>query len=207
MQKMVKGKRQRTIHMKKLLIIPLLTLFACSIAIAQRQYRTYKDGDHISRPALSPFVGTWVGTSGNTTLTIVLVKATVNNKKRILNSPYYSEKYKKNRPNITEELIMGWHQVSVNGKVIQSSLGKKSNKYDYKKKNHTIEGSLPCWEDTYDVLTLTFLKDAITDDTFNLSALELLDDKKHVQLFINPDSMTQKDYCPFPTGIILEKQE
>ncbi len=193
--------------MKKLLIIPLLTLFACSIAIAQRQYRTYKDGDHMSCPALAPFVGTWVGTSGNTTLTIVLVKTTVNGKKRVQNTTYYPAEEKRNYPNITEDLIMGWHQVSVNGKVIQSSLSKKSNKYDYKKKNHTIEGFLPVFEETYDVLTLMFFKDAITDDVYNLSALTLLEDKKHVQLTIAYNTKAQKDYCPFPTGIILEKQE
>ncbi len=193
--------------MKKLLIISLLIIFACSLTIAQRQYRTYKDGDHISRPALSPFVGTWVGTSGNTTLTIVLAKTTVNGKKKVLNTTYYSTEEKRNYPNITEELIMGWHQVSVNGKVIQSSLSKKSNKYDYKKKNHTIEGYLPAFEETYSVLTLMFFKDAITDDTYNLSTLELLEDKKHVKLFIHCNRKEQKDHCPFPTGIILEKQE
>jgi hypothetical protein len=92
--------------MKKYIILFLLSVVTLNLSA---QWKTYpKLGEYIQDSNLDKFVGKWQGTKNDTTFTIV----------------FMIEKHIKARGGFYYDALVGWHEVKVNGKVIESSLGK-----------------------------------------------------------------------------------
>ncbi len=90
--------------MKEYILLFLLTAVSLSISA---QWETYpKAGDYIQDPALDKFVGKWQGTKNDTTFTIVFAI-----ERKILA-----------KGDFHYDALVGWHELKIAGKVIESSL-------------------------------------------------------------------------------------
>jgi len=113
--------------MKTILIYSIILLSLLEVnAFAQ------KDGDYIKSPELDPYVGKWqwVSADGDSTVTIILSKSVFNLKK-----------HSNTQPDINGDILIGWHEIVINGKIEQSSLKHKCKEFDYSNKKQTLTGN------------------------------------------------------------------
>lgn len=103
-------------RMKNILVLLLLVSLVDSFA------QQPKKGDYARDAALDKFVGTWQGTQGGQSLKLVLKKEKVHMKDF----------------DYSRDLLIGWHELTINGQVVESTLSFAGGPYD---KNVTILGS------------------------------------------------------------------
>ncbi|MBT1695391.1 hypothetical protein KK083_00795 [Fulvivirgaceae bacterium PWU4] len=99
--------------------ILVLVLF---ISLVDSWAQEPKKGDYVTDTALDKFAGTWQGTQGGQSLKLVLKKEKV-----------YFKGFDYSR-----DLLIGWHELTINGQVVESTLSFAGGPYD---KNVTILGS------------------------------------------------------------------
>ncbi len=114
--------------MKNIIIIILIGfLFMSSTLNCKAQSNFPQDGDNIVNNHINKFVGTWVWTSGNTSLQLVL-------KKENVKQPYGN--------NIYADVIIGFHKYTDNGNIIENSTQYSNETFSFSYKgNSTIYGS------------------------------------------------------------------
>jgi len=133
--------------MKKLVILAGLFLMAASHSYGQR---TVEKGGYLKDPNLSKFAGTWQGTSGPDTLTIVFEEQKV----------YYE------KPDVHMDRILGWHKYVEAGQEIESFLNLAGSSYE----SSTFSGATN--DDNSNRLDLNvkdYKRDRILDATFQLN--------------------------------------
>jgi hypothetical protein len=189
---------------------------------ANAQEMANKDGDYAKRPELDKFVGTWVWQSGDSIFTVVLAKTVINIKKsakqndeehyKIFKEPGNTERL---YPDATMDYIIGWHELKVNGKVIQSSLKNKSKPYDYTRRDtQTIKANVMPGKCSKDFLDFSYFTDLLIEGNHYGGNFTLLGDGNSAELYISypPEYMkraTPDDPAVFarnlPTRIVLKR--
>jgi hypothetical protein len=105
----------------KPIIIIFLSLLFCANINAQELTKI---------PELDQLEGTWQWKSRDSVLTIIFIKSICSLKK--MRTDY---------PDLSSEVLIGWHEFSVGGKVLQSSLSMKSIEFDHQFRKQTIYAS------------------------------------------------------------------
>lgn len=92
----------------------IIILFSMVLIHSKSYAQGLKDGDYFKNDKLDKFVGTWQWVSGDSSLTIILIK-----------TQFYFKKEDSTNPDAKADIIIGWHEFSVKNVVIESSLSKK----------------------------------------------------------------------------------
>jgi len=103
------------------MLIVLLS-FYIQIAISQTNANKY-----IQKEQLNIFVGVWRWESKDSVFIIELKKTPVNMKL-----------FDSQMPDTTLEFLIGWHELVVKGKIIESNINVKNKSYKYEKTDHMI---------------------------------------------------------------------
>jgi hypothetical protein len=196
--------------MKKIAILTSLLIAMAWQATAQEMAK--RDGDYAKRPELDKFVGTWVWQSGDSVFTIVLAKTALNNKTMDIEE---HRNKKSNDLDATMDWIIGWHELNVDGKVVQSSLKNKGKPYNYKHRDiQTIRANIMPGLCSKNFLDIVYFSDLLLSGNHYGGNFTLLGDGNSAELYISypPEYMkraTPDDPAVFarnlPTRIVLKR--
>jgi hypothetical protein len=157
----------------------------------------FQEGSYRRVPELNKYTGTWKWKSGDSILVIDLEKTQIN-----------SKKMDNRTPGVSADILIGWHKFSVGGKVIQSSMGKKSTTFDYKFKDQTIWGGIPHSEGYVSI----HFHDLVTGANTTNGKFSLLKGGKKAHLELSDrrewSSLNKNDSSPhfsLPMNIIMKK--
>jgi len=88
---------------------------------------------YVPNDKLNIFEGTWQWESNDSIFTIEILKTIVNSKKLDSSMPDSRD----------FDRLIGWHELIVNGKVIETNIKNKSNSYKYEKTDFIIFSNMP----------------------------------------------------------------
>jgi hypothetical protein len=155
-----------------------------------------EEGSYRHFPELNKYVGTWEWQSGDSTLMITFEKTEFNIKKM-----YYQAH------NASVDVLIGWHTFSIGGKVIQSSMSKKSKTFDYKLKDQTMWGAF-----YNNFVRINSFQDLITGAKTTNGKFTLLEGgkKAHLELSDRREWSSNAEYnnsphFSMPKNIIMQK--
>ena len=151
------------------------------------------EDDYFSFPELEKYVGTWQWQSKDSVFTIILTKVVVTVERRDDFTPGFSL-----------DALVGWHELSVGGEVIQSTMHLQTEELDYS------AGSIKClWDKDYNRVRVTSFKDIIAGRSAGNGYLEFNDDKNLV-LNVTPLRNLFDRNAPkysLPRNVVLKKIE
>lgn len=172
-------------------------LFFVTFVLNVTMVMSQEEGSHRRVPELDKYVGKWKWRSGDSTLVIDLDKTEIN-----------SKNMDNRAPGASVDILIGWHTFSVKGKVIQSSMDKKSNTFDYKFKNQTVWGGISHKKDYVSI----HFHDLVTGANTTNGKFSLLEGGKKAHLELSDrrewSSLNQHvDWAHFslPMDIIMKK--
>ncbi len=182
--------------MKNLISILIVT-FSSITSIVTAQNVELKNGSYIQYPELTKYEGTWLWQSGDSVLTIIFVKT-------ILNHKELNELRGKSFPEVKSDCIIGWHELVVNGKIIQSSLKQKTKNIDLKMKNQTIVAF-----DGGDKINISQFNDISTGAKIRGGSFRLLENgtKANLKLITGSEwKIRESENFSIPSNIIMRRK-